>query len=578
MPPRKSSPFADLKPKDEFYSSDQPWMQRAVLVAKHVPIWMTQCERNYGLPIKHISDIPDEELQKLADLGYTVIWLVGLWRRSRISKAIKRQIGLTQSEASAYSVLAYVVAHEWGGEPALAEFRRRAARFGLRLGADMVPNHTAIDAQWMSTHPDFYLSTESSPIPQYSFTGPDLSSDAGQEIYLEDHYLDQSDAAVVFKRVETETGATQFVYHGNDGVLTPWNDTAQLDFTNPELRKALIAELVRLAQQFSLLRLDAAMLLTNQHIQRLWHPARGERSHIPTRATFRRSKAEFARQFPREFWREAVQVLRVEAPDTLLLAEAYWMLENYFAHSLGLHRVYNIQFMRSLGPGKNEEFRATLTELMDFDPRLLNRRANFLSNPDEESTAYAFGTAERYFCLCTLLATLPGLPIFAHGQAEGYAERYAMDVLQPYLDESPDLGLLNEHIRRIAPLLRRRDLFADAQHFQLLELRDRQGRLFEDVICFLNRSANESALVLANNSKRKVASGLLVLPLQKEGKKRRKKLSSLLGLDKGQSWQAKTFPSGEEISLNTTELDYGQSAFTLAPYETRVIWEFTRPS
>ena len=310
MPAKKAAQFADLKAKNEFFSQDQAWMQRAVLVAKHVPVWMAQCERIYGVSVKKLSDIPDEELQKLADLGYTVVWLVGLWRRSQISKKIKAQIGLDQAEASAYSIRAYETAHEWGGEPALETFRRRAARFGLRLGADMVPNHTALDADWMLDHPDFYLAVDSNPIPQYRFTGPDLSEDPRQEIYLEDHYLDRSDAAVVFKRELTERDETSFVYHGNDGVLTPWNDTAQLDFTKLETREAVIAEVVRIAKQFSLLRLDAAMLLTNQHIQRLWHPVRGERTHIPSREKFRQSKAAFAQLLPEEFWREAVEALR----------------------------------------------------------------------------------------------------------------------------------------------------------------------------------------------------------------------------------------------------------------------------
>ena len=31
---------------------------------------------------------------------------------------------------------------------------------------------------------------------------------------------------------------------------------------------------------------------------------------------------------------------------------------------------------------------------------------------------------------CTLLATLPGLPMFGHGQIEGYTERYGMEFKQ----------------------------------------------------------------------------------------------------------------------------------------------------
>ena len=35
----------------------------------------------------------------------------------------------------------------------------------------------------------------------------------------------------------------------------------------------------------------------------------------------------------------------------------------------------------------------------------------------------------------TLLATLPGLPMFGHGQIEGYTERYGMEFKQARMDE-----------------------------------------------------------------------------------------------------------------------------------------------
>ena len=47
-------------------------------------------------------------------------------------------------------------------------------------------------------------------------------------IFIEDHYYDRSDAAVVFKRLDRWTGQARYIYHGNDGTSMPWNDTAQL--------------------------------------------------------------------------------------------------------------------------------------------------------------------------------------------------------------------------------------------------------------------------------------------------------------------------------------------------------------
>ena len=42
-----------------------------------------------------------------------------------------------------------------------------------------------------------------------------------------------------------------------------------------------------------------------------------------------------------------------EAPDTLLLAEAFWLMEGYFVRTLGMHRVYNSAFMNMLRDEKN---------------------------------------------------------------------------------------------------------------------------------------------------------------------------------------------------------------------------------
>ena len=41
---------------------------------------------------------------------------------------------------------------------------------------------------------------------------------------------------------------------------------------------------------------------------------------------------------PWRAWREVVERVRQETPDTLLLAEAFWMMEGYFVRTLGMHR------------------------------------------------------------------------------------------------------------------------------------------------------------------------------------------------------------------------------------------------
>jgi hypothetical protein len=97
----------------------------------------------------------------------------------------------------------------------------------------MVPNHMGIDSRWVIDHPSGSCSLAEPPYPAYPFNGADLSTDERVGIVLEDHYWDDSDAAVVFKRFGPRSGRCRYVYHGNDGTSFPWNDTAQLNFIDP---------------------------------------------------------------------------------------------------------------------------------------------------------------------------------------------------------------------------------------------------------------------------------------------------------------------------------------------------------
>ena len=81
------------------------------------------------------------------------------------------------------------------------------------------------------------------------------------EIKIEDHYYEQSDAAVVFRRRDKWTGDIRYVYHGNDGTSFPWNDTAQLDYLNAATREQVIQTILHVARLFPIIRFDAAMTL-----------------------------------------------------------------------------------------------------------------------------------------------------------------------------------------------------------------------------------------------------------------------------------------------------------------------------
>ena len=279
--------FGDPAYEYEKFSADMAWMPTAVLIAKSTYVWLAQMSRQYGRPIARLDQIPDEELATLAGRGLNSLWLIGVWERSRASKTIKQLCGNSEAVASAYSLFDYRIAEDLGGEAAYINLRDRAYRHGIRLASDMVPNHMGIDSPWVVEHPEWFISRQEPPYPAYSYNGPDLSSDGRVEIKIEDHYFEQSDAAVVFRRRDRWSGETRYIYHGNDGTSFPWNDTAQLDYLNPAVREQVIQTILHVARLFPVIRFDAAMTLAKRHFHRLWFPGPGSRrsgaGNIPCR-------------------------------------------------------------------------------------------------------------------------------------------------------------------------------------------------------------------------------------------------------------------------------------------------------
>lgn len=488
-----------LTEEDERYSRDSDWMPNLVLIAKNSYVWLHQLSVQYQRPIRTLSDIPDEELQQMARRGINGLWLIGLWERSRASARIKQLCGNPEAISSAYALRDYRIADDLGGEQAYQNLEARARRYGIRLASDMVPNHMAIDSNWVFDHPDWFISLPYSPFPSYQFSGPDLSDHPDVGIMIDDHYYSRSDAAVVFKRVDKHTGGEMFIYHGNDGTSLPWNDTAQLNYLKPEVREAVIQTILQVARRFPIIRFDAAMTLTRKHFHRLWFPQPGSGGDIPSRAEHALSDDEFDQAMPVEFWREVVDRMAVEAPDTLLLAEAFWLMESYFVRTLGMHRVYNSAFMHLLRDQDNAKYRALIKNTLEFDPEIMKRFVNFLNNPDERTAIDQFGNGDKYFGVCTLMVTLPGLPMFGHGQIEGYTEKYGMEYRRGYRDELPDGHLVWRHEQQIFPLCKKRYLFANSKHFLLYDFFTPQGQVDENVFAYSNRAGHETALAVYNN-------------------------------------------------------------------------------
>lgn len=477
------------------------WGKELVIIAKLLPVWLHQLSLKYGFAITTLDQIPDQELLDMKELKITGLWLVGVWCRSEASRRIKNALGNPNALASAYSIFDYEIDPSLGGKTALKILKDKANRLGIHLGADVIPNHTAIDSRWLQNNPDWFISSTLPPYPAYSYQGQSLSDKDDIVIKIEDHYYDHQDAAVVFQYLNRKNlNEPLYIYHGNDGTHVPWNDTAQLDYLNPAVRKNMIDTIIAVSKDFPLIRLDAAMTLTRMHYKRLWYPPPGEGGAIPSRSGQMSSNEEFdARYGPIEFWQEVLIALNKTNPNALLLAEAFWLMEPYFINNIGMHKVYHSAFMNLLRDYHGHRFNEYIQYLIRHHPlSTLNHFVNFLSTPDEAPAAVAFGKSDRFTAASVLLTTFPGTPLFSHNQWEGLEEQYGMEFAAPMNNIPRDNGFFNYYQSCMMPLLVHRSLFSQAEHFQLLSFQSNDTGKSQNVIAFTNQSENTSAYVIVN--------------------------------------------------------------------------------
>src|SRR5262249_45974894 len=118
-----------------------------------------------------LADIDDATLDRFAEQGFDWIWLLSVWQTGAAGRAVSRGNPQWRAEVqtvlpdlteddicgSGFAVTPYTVSETLGGETALAQFREKLARRGIRLMLDFVPNHTAPDHPWVKTNPEYYI-------------------------------------------------------------------------------------------------------------------------------------------------------------------------------------------------------------------------------------------------------------------------------------------------------------------------------------------------------------------------------------------------------------------------------------
>ncbi|HTS02389.1 MAG TPA: alpha-amylase family glycosyl hydrolase [Thermoanaerobaculia bacterium] len=325
-----------------------------------------------------LDDLPDAELDALAADGFDLVWFLGVWQTGEASRRVSRSKAEWLEEfrralpdlreeditGSPFAVRAYRVHEDFGGDGALARLRDRLRRRGLRLILDFVPNHVALDHPWVEERPGFFV---------YG-TEQDLLAKPQNWV---------------------RRGAGILAY-GRDPYFDGWPDTLQLNYANPDLQLAMIAELERIAGRCDGVRCDMAMLVLPEVFERTWG----------------------ARADP--FWPKAIQDVRRGYPAFLFMAEVYWDLE-WTLLLQGFDYAYDKRLYDRLERFEAGPVRQHFMAGLDYQDRL----ARFLENHDEPRAAATFPPdAHRAAAVLTYLT--PGLRFFHQGQRAGRKVRIPM--------------------------------------------------------------------------------------------------------------------------------------------------------
>ncbi len=351
------------------------WPQRSVIYEINTWVWLNELSLHYQRAIT-LGSVPAEQWDAIALLGVDAVWLMGVWERSPEGIRIVNENAGQQCEfrcalpdytpadnvGSGYSVHRYVVNEHLGGPEGLAAARQMLAQRGLRLILDFVPNHVARDHRWVFEHPEYFVQGTRKDLAQ----APGAFFEAGRMV----------------------------IANGRDPYFPPWRDVAQLNAFSPGLRQAVGKTLNSIAEQCDGVRCDMAMLLLNSIFERTWEGRTGGR-------------------LPEEYWHEVISAARLQHPNMLFLAEAYWDRE-WELQQLGFDYCYDKRLYDRLVHGNAECIRLHLTAGLDYQDKLMR----FIENHDEPRAAATFSPEKERAAAVTMM-TLPGAKLLYEGQFEG---------------------------------------------------------------------------------------------------------------------------------------------------------------
>ena len=370
--------------------------------------WLDHLSRQADRPIT-LGTVPASEWDRLRALGIDIVYLMGIWKRSSLGRLLAlsnlplfelfdRTLPRWLPEdvaGSAYCIAGYEPDPQIGTWDDLASARAHLHARGMQLFVDFIPNHTGFDHPWIGLHPDRYIRTTVEGFRR---------------------------APEEFRAIATVSKDVHYVACGRDPYFPPWQDVAQLDYSSPDTRGAMVAELAQLAQRVDGVRCDMAMLVLSDVFRATW------KDHLTAPVP------------DREFWSDA----RRAVPSLSLMAEVYWDLE-WRLQELGFDFTYDKRLYDRLLHAEPADVRGHL----NGDDGYQRRSARFIENHDEERSAPTF--ADRLKAAAVTVGTVQGLRFFYDGQFEGRTDHLPVQ-LGRWRDASPDRALSSFYDRLLAAI------------------------------------------------------------------------------------------------------------------------------
>ncbi len=421
--------------------------------------WLYELSQDSGRQLT-LGEVPQEHWDRLKHLGFDYVWLMGVWKRSSAGYNIFRtepdyppfQNHLnsvlpdgTDEDIiySPYSIASYEPDPLVGTWSDIDSVRDELHKRDIGLILDFVPNHTSPDHPWVRKHPDYY------------FTGTEA---------------DYNDNPGLYSRINTGN-ETLYVIRGKDPFFSPWSDTVQLNYFNPDLRSALLDELKKISEHCDGIRCDMAMLVLSDIFMAGWEWALKDKPY------------EVPKQ---EFWADVRDAL----PNRLLMAEAYWDTE-WRLQQLGFDYVYDKRLYDRIRNSPATEVNAHLKADLGYQSKLVR----FIENHDEPRSNAIFDT-DKLHSSAVLFSTLPGMKLYHQGQLEGKKIQIPVQ-LRRVSKESPDKTILalNEQVL----LITSQDVFS-AGAWSLLDVHQEDDNTFHNIIAYQWKLDETLKLVVVNLS------------------------------------------------------------------------------